>query len=267
MQPMLNIAVRAAARAGDIIVRNLDRVPSLNVQSKGRNDFVSEIDHMAERDIIETVRRMHPDTDFSARNPGAAAATNSYGSSIRSTAPPISCTASRSLPCRSRSNIAGRLEHAVVYDPMRQELVHRIPRRWRTARRPSHSRQQAVALEGALIATGFPYRANARWIDEYMSMLKSVMRSRGGHPASRRCVARSRVCLRRAASMATGRSGLSPWDTAAGTLLILEAGGRVGTLTGEPYAQGGHIVAGTPKVFDALVGCISPYVPASLREA
>jgi myo-inositol-1(or 4)-monophosphatase len=50
-------------------------------------------------------------------------------------------------------------------------------------------------------------------------------------------------------------------------LLILEAGGRVGTLTGEPYTQGGHIVAGTPKVFDALVGCISPHVPASLREA
>ena len=66
--------------------------------------------------------------------------------------------------------------------------------------------------------------------------------------------------------MASGKSASAPWDTAAGTLLILEAGGRVGTLTGEPYAQGGHIVAGTPKVFDELVACLAPHVPATLRE-
>ena len=54
--------------------------------------------------------------------------------------------------------------------------------------------------------------------------------------------------------------GLKPWDTAAGTLLITEAGGRVGTLTGEEYKQGGHIVAGTPKVFAALVAAIAPHV-------
>ncbi len=61
--------------------------------------------------------------------------------------------------------------------------------------------------------------------------------------------------------------GLSPWDTAAGTLLITEAGGRIGTLTGQPYTQGGHVVAGTPKVYEAIVECIAPHVPASLRDA
>jgi myo-inositol-1(or 4)-monophosphatase len=61
--------------------------------------------------------------------------------------------------------------------------------------------------------------------------------------------------------------GLSPWDTAAGTLLITEAGGRVGTLTGEPYAQGGHIITGTPKVFEAMVEALGPHVPAALRGA
>ena len=64
MQPLLNIAVRAARRAGDLIVRNVDRVPSLDVRSKSRNDFVSEIDQLAERDIIETIRRTHPDHGF-----------------------------------------------------------------------------------------------------------------------------------------------------------------------------------------------------------
>ncbi len=55
--------------------------------------------------------------------------------------------------------------------------------------------------------------------------------------------------------------GLSAWDTAAGTLLITEAGGRIGTLTGQPYTQGGHVVAGTPKVFDELVGLHRPVRP------
>ena len=60
MQPLLNIAVRAARRAGDLIVRNVDRVPTLDVRSKSRNDFVTEVDQLAERDIIETIRRTHP---------------------------------------------------------------------------------------------------------------------------------------------------------------------------------------------------------------
>ena len=64
MPPMLNIAVRAARRAGDLIVRNLDRVPTSSIQAKGRNDFVTEIDRMAARDIIATARRVHPDHAF-----------------------------------------------------------------------------------------------------------------------------------------------------------------------------------------------------------
>jgi myo-inositol-1(or 4)-monophosphatase len=61
--------------------------------------------------------------------------------------------------------------------------------------------------------------------------------------------------------------GLKPWDTAAGTLLITEAGGRVGTLTGEDYKQGGHIIGGTPKVFSALVAAIAPLVPENLKNS
>ncbi len=60
--------------------------------------------------------------------------------------------------------------------------------------------------------------------------------------------------------------GLKPWDTAAGTLLITEAGGRVGTLSGEDYKQeGGHIVGGAPRLFPALVAAIAPHIPAALR--
>ncbi len=61
--------------------------------------------------------------------------------------------------------------------------------------------------------------------------------------------------------------GLSPWDTAAGTLLIQEAGGRIGTLAGAEYPQGGDVVAGTPKVYAALLELFAPHVPEALRTA
>jgi myo-inositol-1(or 4)-monophosphatase len=265
MQPMLNIAIRAARRAGDIIVRNIDRVPSLSVQSKGRNDFVSEIDHMAERDIMETVRRMHPDHGFLCEESG-----RSGGDEWIWIIDPLDGTTNflHGFPVFAVSfavEYRGRLEHAVIYDPMRQELftASRGDGAQLDGRRIRVSKQ--VTLDGALIGTGFPYRANARWIDDYMAMLKTVMQSTAG-------IRRPGAASLDLAYVAAGRIdgfweiGLGPWDTAAGTLLILEAGGRVGTLTGQPYTQGGHIVAATPKVFDELVTCLGPHVPASLRD-
>jgi myo-inositol-1(or 4)-monophosphatase len=266
MQPLLNIAVRAARRAGDIIVRNVDRVSSLNVQAKGRNDFVSEIDQAAERDIIETVRRMHPDHGFLGEETG-----RSGGDEYVWIIDPLDGTTNflHGFPTFAVSiavEYRGRLEHAVIYDPMRQELftASRGGGAQLDGRRIRVSKQ--VALDGALIGTGFPYRSNARWIDEYLAMLKAVMQQTAG-------IRRPGAAALDLAYVAAGRIdgfwelGLNPWDTAAGTLLITEAGGRIGTLTGEPYTQGGHVIAGTPKVFDALVACIGPHVPESLRSA
>ncbi|MGI9245876.1 MAG: inositol monophosphatase family protein [Steroidobacteraceae bacterium] len=264
MQPLLNIAVRAARRAGEIIVRNVDRVPSLNVQAKGRNDFVSEIDQLAERDIVETVRRVYPDHGFLAEESG-----RSGGDEVIWIIDPLDGTTNflHGFPQFAVSiavEIRGRLEHAVVYDPMRQELftASRGYGAQVDGRRIRVSKQ--LTLEGALIGTGFPYRANTQWIDDYLAMLKSVMTQTAG-------VRRPGAASLDLAYVAAGRTdgfweiGLNPWDTAAGTLLITEAGGRTGTLTGEPYAQGGHIIAGTPKVYEALVACLAPHVPANLR--
>jgi myo-inositol-1(or 4)-monophosphatase len=265
MQPMLNIAVRAARRAGDLIVRNLDRVPTSSIVAKGRNDFVTEIDRMAERDIIETVRRVHPDHGFLAEESG-----RSGGDEFVWIIDPLDGTTNflHSFPVFAVSIAVehrGRLEHAVVYDPMRQELftASRGGGAQVDGRRIRVSKQ--TTLEGALIGTGFPYRANMLWIDDYMAMLKAMMLTTAG-------VRRPGAASLDLAYVAAGRVdgfweiGLSAWDTAAGTLLITEAGGRIGTLTGQPYTQGGHVVAGTPKVFDELVACIGPHVPANLRD-
>jgi myo-inositol-1(or 4)-monophosphatase len=265
MQPLLNIAVRAARRAGDLIVRNVDRVPTLGVRSKSRNDFVSEIDQMAERDIIETIRRTHPDHGFLGEESG-----RSGGDEFIWIIDPLDGTTNFlhgfpvfavSLACEYR----GRLEHAVVYDPMRQELftASRGDGAQVDGKRIRVSKQDG--LEGALIGTGFPYRANARWIDEYLAMLKAIMQQTAG-------IRRPGAAALDLAYVAAGRIdgfweiGLNPWDTAAGTLLITEAGGRIGTLSGGEYRQRGNVIAGSPKVYEAMVECLRPLVPPELRE-
>jgi myo-inositol-1(or 4)-monophosphatase len=265
MQPLLNIAVRAARRAGDLIVRNVDRVPSLGVRSKSRNDFVSEVDHMAEREIIETIRRLHPDHGFLGEESG-----RSGGDEFVWIIDPLDGTTNflHGFPVFAVSvavQYRGRLEHGVVYDPMRQELftASRGDGAQLDGRRIRVSKQ--VSLEGALVGTGFPFRENIAHADAYLAMLKAVMLQTAG-------IRRPGAAALDLAYVAAGRIdafweiGLNIWDTAAGTLLITEAGGRVGTLTGGEYRNAGHIVGGTPKVFDALVECLAPHVPLGLQQ-
>ncbi len=264
MHPLLNIAVRAARRAGEVIVRSLNRLEALTITSKGRNDFVSEVDHAAEHEIIGIIRRHYPHHAFLAEESGRSGESDTVwiidpldGTTNFLHGFPVFAV---SIACQQK----GRLEHAVVYDPMRQELftasrgsgAHLDNRRMRVSKQRT--------LDGALLATGFPYRANARYMEAYLAMLKSAMELTAG-------VRRPGAAALDLAYVAAGRVdafweiGLSPWDTAAGTLLIQEAGGRIGTLTGEEYRQEGHVIAGTPKVYSALVSAFAPYVPQELR--
>jgi myo-inositol-1(or 4)-monophosphatase len=262
---LLNIAVMAARRAGEVIVRSLNRLESLTVTSKGRNDFVSEVDRAAEAEIIGIIRKHYPHHAFLAEESGASGENETVwiidpldGTTNFLHGFPIFAV---SIACQQR----GRIEHAVVYDPMRQELF--TSSRGRGAhldnRRMRVSKQRT--LEGALISTGFPYRANTRFIDPYMQMLKSVMQQTAG-------VRRPGAASLDLAYVAAGRAdafweiGLSPWDTAAGTLLIQEAGGRIGTLAGGEFKQAGNVVAGTPKVYEALLEMFAPMLPPELRE-
>jgi myo-inositol-1(or 4)-monophosphatase len=120
-------------------------------------------------------------------------------------------------------------------------------------------------LDGALIGTGFPYRANTRYLDTYLAMLKDVMLATAG-------VRRPGSAALDLAYVAAGRTdgffeiGLGPWDTAAGSLLVEEAGGRVGTLSGGEYTQGGNIIAASPRVYEGLVALLAPHLTDSLRE-
>ena len=265
MPPLLNIAVRAARRAADLILRSLNRLDSLEVASKGRNDFVSEVDRAAEADIIATIRRSYPDHAFLGEESGAMGS-----GEIEWIIDPLDGTTnflhglphfSVSIGCRVR----GRMEHGVIYDPMRQELF--------TASRGGGAQLEGRRLrvgslrnlEGSLLSTGFPYRANVAYLDCYMAMLKDFMTLAAG-------VRRSGSAARDLAYLAAGRTdgffeiGLGPWDTAAGSLMVEEAGGLVGTFSGGAYAQGGNIVAASPKVYAAMLDVIKPHLVPSLIE-
>jgi myo-inositol-1(or 4)-monophosphatase len=265
---LLNIAVRAARNAGEIIVRSINRLESLQITSKGRNDFVTEIDKAAEAEIIGHIRKHYPKHSFLAEESGETQGAD--GDTVWIIDPLDGTTNflhgfpvfSVSIACQHR----GTLEHAVVYDPMRGEIftasrgggAHLDNRRIRV------SKQRG--LDGALVATGFPYRANMQHIDAYLGMMRAVMEQTAG-------IRRPGSAALDLAYVAAGRVdafweiGLKPWDTAAGTLLIQEAGGRVGTLTGEPYAQGGNVIAGSPKAYEALVELLAPHVTERLRDA
>lgn len=267
MQPLLNIAVRAARRAGEVIIRGMNRVHRLDVRAKGQNDFVTEIDTQAELEIIEIIRKHYPDHAVLAEESGHSSPKddNEFVWIID----PLDGTTNflHGFPQFAVSigvQRRGRMEHAVVYDPMRQELF--------TASRGEGAQLDGkrirvsphIGLERALIGTGFPYRSNLQWLDPYMAMLKAVMQATAG-------IRRPGAAALDLAYVAAGRLdafwelGLSPWDTAAGTLLITEAGGMVGRLNGGEYKLEGDIVVGTPKVYAPLLELLAPHVPPDLR--
>ena len=269
MHPLVNIGVRAARRAATVITRSMSRLDSIDIASKGRNDFVTDVDRQAEAEIIQTIRHAYPGHGILAEESGAspAASPDEFTWIID----PLDGTTNflHGFPqfCVSIAvQHRGRIEHAIIYDPLRTELF--------TASRGGGAQlddkrirvSKSRGLEGALIGTGFPYRANMRWLDSYLAMLKAVALATAG-------IRRPGSAALDLAWVAAGRTdafwelGLSPWDTAAGSLLVIEAGGRIGTLTGEEYELGGDVVAGTPKTYEELIELLAPHVPDDLKPA
>lgn len=266
MNPMVNIAVRAARNAGNVIVRNMDRLDRVRVEAKGLNDYVSEVDRMAEREIIDVLHRAYPDHRIVAEESG----THGEGDNVW-LIDPLDGTTNylHGFPhyCVSIAlQVKGRLEVGVIYDPVRQELF--TASKGGGAALDGHRLRmpQLKSIEGRLIGTGFPFR-HPRHMDAYMDMFRAVSRRAGD--------------LRRAGSaaldlayVASGRLdgywelGLQPWDLAAGALLVREAGGMIGDFDGsEHYILNGNIVAGSPKLFHDLLKEVQAHCPPPLRDS
>ncbi len=259
MEPLLNIAVSAARRAGAVIVRNINRLDSIKVSSKGRNDFVSEVDRQAENEIIATVRKCYPDHAFLAEESG------SHGESEYVwIIDPLDGTTNflHGFPVFAVSiavTRANTLEHAVVYDPLRQELftASRGSGAQLDGRRIRVSDQRG--LDGTLIGTGFPFRGELETLDTYLPMLRDIIAQTAG-------VRRPGSAALDLAYVAAGRLdgfwewGLKPWDIAAGCLLIQEAGGIVSDFEcRNDFMTSGDIVAGSPRVHAALARIVASH--------
>jgi len=252
MHPMLNIAVRAARKAGSIINRAA-LAGGLNVRSKRAKDYVTQVDHAAEEAIIEVVRKAYPEHGFLAEESGASAADAEYVWIID----PIDGTTNfiHGFPqyCVSIGvQHRGAAAHAVVYDPVKNELFTASKGRGAFLNDRRVRVSKCLKLGQALVGTGFPFKELER-LDLYAKQLRFMMEHSSG-------VRRAGAAALDLAYVACGRLdafwelGLAPWDVAAGALLIQEAGGLVAGLTGEQdYLQSGDVVAATPKIFPAML--------------
>jgi myo-inositol-1(or 4)-monophosphatase len=252
MHPMLNTAVKAARKAGSVINRASLDLEGIRVGAKGRSDFVTEVDHAAERIIVDILLKAYPDHAVLAEESGA-----SGESEYTWIIDPLDGTTNFihgfpqyavSIALRHRDLIT----QAVVYDPTRNELFTATRGRgaFLNERRIRVSRRDR--LNESLIGTGFPFRS-LEHLDDYVRMFKAITEHTAG-------IRRPGAAALDLAYVAAGRLdgfweiGLSPWDMAAGSLLILEAGGLVSNFDGDPgYLEDGHIVCGAPKIFPPLL--------------
>ena len=271
MQPMLNIALRAARIASELIFRSIERLDTIKVDEKDAKDYVSEVDRAAEQKIIDALRKAYPSHGILGEETGLHKSFGE-GEDYLWIIDPLDGTTNflRGVPhfavsiaCKYR----GRLEHAVVLDPVRQEEFTASRgrgallngRRLRVSCRPS--------LEGALLGTGFPFRGDQMDnLESYLGMLRTLVGQTAG-------IRRAGAASLDLAYVAAGRfdafweSGLSEWDMAAGALLIQEAGGLVSDFNGSHDFLGkGHVVAGNTKCFKAVLTAIQPHLPASLKS-
>ena len=259
MHPILSIAIKAARRAGSVINRATLDGAILDVRSKNTNDFVTQVDKGAEEAAIGVIRTAYPDHAILAEESGE----NLGGSKAdyRWIIDPLDGTTNfiHGFPqyCVSIGiEHRGALAHAVVYDPGKNELFTASKGRgaFLNDRRLRVTRCQK--LGDALVGTGFPFKELSR-VDPYLRQLRTMMSSCAG-------VRRAGSAALDLAYVAAGRldafweMGLSPWDMAAGALLIQEAGGLVGDLNGEQgYLRSGDIAAATPKVFPQLLQALA----------
>ena len=261
MHPTLTIAIKAARRAGNLINRAARDLDRLTVTAKGPKDFVSEVDRAAEAAIVETLLDAYPDHAILAEE-GTAQGRNAEAENVW-IIDPLDGTTNflHGFPqyCVSVALAQkGQVTQGVIYDPVRNDLFTATRGRgaFLNDRRIRVSRR--AHLRDCLIGTGFPFR-DGSYLDTYLRMMKTMIEHTAG---LRRPGAAALDLAYVAAGFYDGfwEVGLNPWDVAAGSLLVLEAGGLIGDLSGEgDYLHGGQLIAATPKIFAQMVSALAPY--------
>jgi myo-inositol-1(or 4)-monophosphatase len=261
LHPMLNIAIKAARAAGSIINRGSQDLDILKISQKGPNDFVSEVDQAAEAAIIEVLLQAYPQHGILAEESGREH--GAKHSEFVWIIDPLDGTTNflHGFPVYAVSialAFRGQVQQAVVYDPTRNDLFYASrgrgaflnDRRLRVSKR--------TRLSDSLVGTGFPFRKGDSF-QRYVKMFETVMQNCAG--VRRPGAAALDLCYV-AAGWYDGffETGLNPWDMAAGSLMITEAGGLVGNFTGDAdFLYQREVVAGNPKIYAQLVTLLAPH--------
>ncbi|MHB1528796.1 MAG: inositol monophosphatase family protein [Acidiferrobacteraceae bacterium] len=264
MHPMLNIAVKAARQAGKLLLRYSGQLGNLTVETKGRNDFVTAADRDAEYVIMKTIRAAYPNHAILAEESGLHAG-NEYEWIID----PLDGTTNFvhgypqfavSIALRHR----GQLDQAVVYDPLRDEIftasrgggAHLNDRRIRVS--------QSNSLSSSLLGTGFPFKS-MEYLETWIGTFRAILPRTHG-------IRRAGSAALDLAHVASGRLdgfweiGLGAWDIAAGSLLVIEAGGMVSDFAGgQDFLATGNVIAGNPKIHGEITHLIGPLLPPELH--
>ena len=261
MQALLNTAIKAARKAGDIAQMNFDRIDESDIKTKGYNEFVTFVDEQAEKAITDVIQSRYPDHGITAEE---SQPKESTGCDYVWIIDPIDGTTNyiHSFPVYAVSialKVKGLLEVAVIYDPSRQELF--------TAMRGIGSQldgrkirvSKQSTLEGALLGTGFPYHQKNDWLNVYLEIFSEFSQKVAG-------IRRPGAAALDLAYVACGRLdgfwefGLNPWDIAAGILLIQESGGLFSNLIpNQDMLEAGNIITGNRRIFGQMKEIISKY--------
>jgi len=263
MHPLLHTAVKAARKAGAIINRASLDLDQIRVSAKGRADFVTEVDRAAEAAIIELLSKAYPDHGFLGEESGPRPASDAAGTTW--IIDPLDGTTNFihgfpqyavSIGCRQR----GQITQAVIYDPTRNDLFTSTRGRGAFLNDRRLRASKRTSLDECLIATGFPFR-NLDMLDQYLDVFRNVTRYTAG-------LRRPGAASLDLAYVAAGRFdgffefGLSPWDVAAGSLLVVEAGGLIAEPNGgTEFIESGNVICGAPKVFGQLARVINGHAP------
>ena len=261
LHPMINVAVKAARAAGSIINRAALDIESVRVSQKKANDFVTEVDHAAEQAIIETLMAAYPGHGIWAEESGREH--GAKDSEFVWIIDPLDGTTNfiHGLPiyCVSIAlAVKGKVEQAVVFDPTRNDLFTATKGRGAFLNDRRLRVSKRTDLQQALVSTGFPYRMGDHF-NQYLQLMGEVMQRTAG-------LRRPGAAALDLAYVAAGytdaffEKGLQPWDVAAGSLLVTEAGGLVGNFTGEAdFLEQGECLAGNPRIYGHMVGLTGKY--------
>jgi myo-inositol-1(or 4)-monophosphatase len=267
MHPMLNIAVRAARSAGKVIVRAFEQHDKIEIETKGTNDFVTNVDINAERAVIDAIQKSYPNHCIISEECGEIKGSDTDYVWIID---PLDGTTNfvKGIPHFAVSialKVKGKLDQAVVFDPIRGELF--------TASRGKGAQlngfrirvNKAKDINGTILATGFPFKQKQH-TNSYMAAFTSLF----AKTADMRRAGSAALDL---AYVASGRVdgyfelGLKPWDTAAGELLVIEAGGLVTDFAGGHNHQvSGNTVAASPRLLKSLVQDMRPHLSEALLK-